>query len=207
DVVNVMTQTCSTDYLSCRFILLCSFTDPVATFYSNLNRVDIPPDYESRATMEVNVAEKISTLHLTKVTIQDSRNYECNVLIPGDDEGTTSATTNLLVLVPPSKPICRIEGTVEYFHDITLTCMSEEGSPKPVYEWKSYSVENVPRPFPPKTTETLSLFNISREMSGFYICTSTNRVGSAACNMTLAVLPEIIYELMLALKHSQMCSV
>uniref|UniRef100_A0A672ZHT5 Glycoprotein A33 (transmembrane), paralog b n=1 Tax=Sphaeramia orbicularis TaxID=375764 RepID=A0A672ZHT5_9TELE len=174
--------------------MFCSFPqDPVATFYSNLNRVDIPPDYESRATMEVNVAEKISTLHLTKVTIQDSRNYECNVLIPGDDEGTTSATTNLLVLVPPSKPICRIEGTVEYFHDITLTCMSEEGSPKPVYEWKSYSVENVPRPFPPKTTEkngALSLFNISREMSGFYICTSTNRVGSAACNMTLAVLPE-----------------
>lgn len=35
----------------------------------------------------------------------------------------------------------------------------------------------------------LSLFNISREMSGFYICTSTNRIGSASCNITLAVMP------------------
>lgn len=35
----------------------------------------------------------------------------------------------------------------------------------------------------------LSLFNISREMSGFFICTSTNRIDSAKCNLTLAVMP------------------
>lgn len=136
--------------------------------------------------------------------------------------------------VAPSVPLCRIQGEAEYWQDITLTCVSEQGSPKPTYKWQSYSVENRPRQFPPKTTESthsyhsfvkislaefkvlfisiyvknhkmahhlfcrwrcvtedgaLSLFNISREMSGFFICTSTNRIDSAKCNLTLAVMP------------------
>lgn len=57
--------------------------------------------------------------------------------------------------VPPSPPVCRIEGEAAYFHNITLTCKSEEGSPKPVTEWKTYSTENTPRPFPPKTIESM----------------------------------------------------
>ncbi|XP_057709063.1 cell surface A33 antigen-like [Corythoichthys intestinalis] len=163
----------------------------VATYFIN-NPVDIAPPYEGRAFMEVDLAKQRSTLRLTKLTVQDSRHFQCSVKIPNDDEGTTAASTSLLVLVPPSKPLCRLQGTAEYWHDVTLTCMSEEGSPKPSYKWKSYSVENAPRQFPPKTTEkdgALSLFNISRETSGFYICTSTNRVGSEICNFTLAVLP------------------
>ncbi|XP_026151573.1 cell surface A33 antigen-like [Mastacembelus armatus] len=163
----------------------------VATYFLN-NPVDIAPAYEGRAFMEVDINKQVSTLLLTKVTMQDSRRFQCSVMIPNDDEGTTAATTSLLVLVPPSRPRCQIQGTAEYWHNITLTCMSEEGSPKPLYEWKSYSVENIPREFPPKTTEkdgALSLFNISREMSGFYICTSTNQIGSASCNLTLAVMP------------------
>lgn len=35
----------------------------------------------------------------------------------------------------------------------------------------------------------LSLFNISRETSGFYICTSKNRIGESVCNITLSVMP------------------
>ncbi|XP_077393886.1 cell surface A33 antigen-like [Festucalex cinctus] len=163
----------------------------VASYFLN-NAVDIAPKYEGRAFMEVDVATQQSTLRLTKLTVQDSRHFQCSVKIPNDDEGTTAASTSLLVLVPPSKPLCRLQGTAEYWHNVTLTCMSQEGSPKPTYKWKSYSVENIPRHFPPKTTEkdgTLSLFNISREMSGFYICESTNRVGSESCNFTLAVMP------------------
>ncbi|XP_051939073.1 cell surface A33 antigen [Hippocampus zosterae] len=164
---------------------------PVATYFLN-NAVDIAPPYEGRAFMEVDIVKQQSTLHLTKVTIQDSRHFQCSVKIPNDDEGTTAASTSLLVLVPPSKPLCRLQGTAEYWHNVTLNCVSEEGSPKPTYEWKSYSVENIPRRFPPKTTEkdgALSLFNISRETSGFFICVSTNRVGSDSCNFTLAVMP------------------
>ncbi|XP_031150631.1 uncharacterized protein gpa33b [Sander lucioperca] len=163
--------------------------DLVATYFIN-NPIDIAPNYEGRAIMEID--GQTSRLHLSKVTMKDSRRYQCSVMIPNDDEGTTAATTSLLVLVPPSPPICRIQGEAAYWHNVTLTCMSNEGSPIPVYEWKSYSVKNTPRQFPPKTIEkdgALSLFNISRDTSGFYICTSTNRIGSASCNFTLAVTP------------------
>ncbi|XP_032385103.1 cell surface A33 antigen [Etheostoma spectabile] len=163
--------------------------DLVATYFIN-NPIDIAPNYEGRAFMEID--GQVSRLRLSKVTMKDSRRYQCSVMIPNDDEGTTAATTSLLVLVPPSAPICRIQGEAAYGHNVTLTCMSNEGSPVPVYEWRSYSVENIQRQFPPKTIEkdgALSLFNISRDMSGFYICTSTNRIGSASCNFTLAVTP------------------
>ncbi|XP_063744650.1 cell surface A33 antigen-like [Eleginops maclovinus] len=163
--------------------------ESVATYYLN-QPVDIAPDYEGRAFMEVD--QQVSTLRLTKLTVQDSRTYQCSVMIPKDDEGTTADITSLLVLVPPSQPICRIQGEASYFHNISLTCMSEEGSPQPAYEWKTFSVKNIPRSFPAKTTEkngVLSLFNISMETSGFFICTSTNQIGSSSCNLTLAVTP------------------
>ncbi|XP_035030914.2 cell surface A33 antigen-like [Hippoglossus stenolepis] len=165
--------------------------ESVATYFMN-NPIDIAPAFEGRATLEVDLKNRVSTLTLKKVTMRDSRRFQCSVLIPNDDEGTTAASTSLLVLVPPSPPVCSINGKADYWNDISLTCSSEEGSPQPVYEWKSFSVENVERGFPPKTTEkdgVLSLFNISRGMSGFYTCTSTNRVGSASCNFTLSVTP------------------
>ncbi|XP_011487709.1 cell surface A33 antigen [Oryzias latipes] len=163
----------------------------VASYFLN-SPVDIAPNYEGRASLEVNVERKTSTLRLTGVTMKDSRHYQCSVKISGDDEGTTAASTSVLVLEPPSPPICRIQGKVEYYHDINLTCMSEEGSPKPVYTWTTFSVENIPRQFPPKTTQkdgVLSLYNISRETSGYFICTSKNSIAVASCNVTLAVVP------------------
>ncbi|KAF7215605.1 glycoprotein A33 [Nothobranchius furzeri] len=164
---------------------------PVATYILN-NPVRISPSYEGRASVEVDIPKGKSTLHLTKVTMQDNRHYQCNIRILEDDEGTTAASTFLLVLEPPSQPVCTLQGSAEYFHNITLTCKSQEGSPQPVYQWATYSVENIPREFPPKTTQNngvLSLFNISRDSSGFFICLSSNEIGSASCNFTLAVMP------------------
>ncbi|KAK5890087.1 hypothetical protein CesoFtcFv8_013652 [Champsocephalus esox] len=161
----------------------------LATYFLN-TPVNIAPKYEGRASLEIN--QQVSTLRLSKLTVQDSRSYQCGVLIPNDDEGVTAATTSLLVLVPPSPPICKIQGEASYFNNISLTCMSEDGSPQPAYEWKSFSVKSTARPFPAKTTEkagVLSLYNISIDTSGFFICTSTNRVGSSSCNLTLAVTP------------------
>ncbi|XP_059199244.1 cell surface A33 antigen-like isoform X2 [Centropristis striata] len=166
-------------------------TKSVGTYFIN-NPIDIAPAYEGRATMEVDVARLVSTLTIKQVTIQDSRIYQCSVIVPNDDEGNTAASTFVLVLVPPSPPNCGIEGEATYFQDISLTCASVEGSPTPGYTWRTYTVQNMPREFPPKTTEAngvLKLFNITRETSGFFICTSTNRIGSASCNLTLAVTP------------------
>lgn len=67
----------------------------MATYFIN-NPIDIAPNYEGRAIMEID--GQTSRLHLSKVTMKDSRRYQCSVMIPNDDEGTTAATTSLLVL-------------------------------------------------------------------------------------------------------------
>lgn len=185
----------------CIICLRLFLQQSVGTFYIN-GQIDIAPVYEGRAFLEVDMDRQLSTLRLTKVTMQDSRRYECSVKIQGDDEGTPSASTSLLVLgenssltslfmstvnncicirhpffmpsndfhrlsrlfkseilcflpVPPSKPICEIQGSAEYWQDITLTCRSEEGSPQPAYQWTTFSVENRPRDFPPKANQSM----------------------------------------------------
>ncbi|KAK0141020.1 Cell surface A33 antigen [Merluccius polli] len=184
---------------------------PVATYFPH-GKPDIAPSFEGRALVSVDLSTRQSTLQLNNVLMQDSRTFQCSVTIQGDDEGITAATTSLLVLVAPSKPVCSIQGNAEYWNNITLSCLSEEGSPIPTYSWQSYSVQNMPRPLPLTATTTsrpfihihdillphvqcnfkdgaLALYNISVQTSGFFICTSTNRIDSAYCNLTLAVLP------------------
>ncbi|XP_066542013.1 cell surface A33 antigen [Hoplias malabaricus] len=162
------------------------------TFYSSNNHVDINQMYVGKAQIISDVNTRVSKLKLTQVTVRESRRIRCRVKIPGDDIGQTSATTSLEVQVPPSDPICKIKGTPEYGYNISLTCVSDEGFPVPTYKWQSYDITNVQRSFPPKTTEqngVLSLFNISKDTSGYYICTSTNSINSASCNLTLSVMP------------------
>lgn len=69
----------------------------MGTYFLN-NPVDIAPTYEGRAFLEVDMDRKESTLRLTKVTMKDSRRFQCSVIIPNDDEGVTAASTSLLVL-------------------------------------------------------------------------------------------------------------
>ncbi|CAJ1049476.1 cell surface A33 antigen-like [Xyrichtys novacula] len=164
----------------------------ILTYYSVGTITDIKSIYEGRVSIDVDVAKGRANLKLNRITLQDNKMFECRVLIPGDDEGTPADTTRLVVLVAPSKPICKIQGKTEYGQNINLTCMSEEGSPPPTYEWKSQDVRNTPRVFAPRTTSKggiLSLYNISKETSGYYICTSSNKIRSATCNITLAVMP------------------
>uniref|UniRef100_A0A672R3P9 Cell surface A33 antigen-like n=2 Tax=Sinocyclocheilus grahami TaxID=75366 RepID=A0A672R3P9_SINGR len=160
--------------------------------YYSYGKVDIGPDYQGKAVIETDLDAKTSKLTLKQVTLKESRRIRCFVQIPGDIEGKTADTSFLLVQVAPSQPLCKVVGTAEYGHNISLTCVSEEGSPTPTYKWERYNVKNVPQAFPLKTTEkdgVLSLVNVSMETSGYYICLSSNKVGSAKCNMTLTVMP------------------
>ncbi|XP_077072902.1 cell surface A33 antigen isoform X4 [Siphateles boraxobius] len=170
-----------------------TFGDKVVfgNYYSNTRKVDIGPQYEGKATIDTDLNAKTSKLTLKQVTLKESRIIKCYVQIPGDIDGKTADNTFLLVQVAPSQPVCKVVGTAEYGHNISLTCVSEEGSPSPTYKWERYDVKNVPKAFPLKTTEkdgVLALVNASMETSGYYICLSTNKVGSAKCNMTLSVM-------------------
>lgn len=144
--------------------------------------------YTNRVNLSSNAENSDASITINHLTMDDNGTYECSVSLMSDMVGTTQSRVRLLVLVPPSKPVCRIEGEVVIGNNIQLTCKSEEGSPAPQYSWKSYSIQHQERPLvPPVTGQTLFLKNISTEMSGYYICTSANDVGVESCNITVAV--------------------
>ncbi|KAK3530412.1 hypothetical protein QTP86_024449 [Hemibagrus guttatus] len=154
--------------------------------------LDITDDFINRASLEVDIPKGSAILSLKSLTSKDSRVFQCTVKIPGDKQGKTSDTASVVVLVAPSKPICNVQGKAEFYQNINLTCRSEEGTPPPTYKWESYDVTNKPRPNPPKSTDVngvLSLYNISADTSGYYICTSANKIRSDSCNLTLSVMP------------------
>ncbi|XP_068455515.1 cell surface A33 antigen-like [Clinocottus analis] len=167
-------------------------TEPIILTHYSTGTTDIKSQYEGRVSLDVDVAKGKADLKLSSITKMDNKEFECRVQIPGDDEGTPSDTTRLVVLVAPSTPICEIQGEAEYGRNINLTCLSKEGMPTPVYSWKSQDVRNMPRVADPRTTDKggiLSLYNISKDTSGYYICTSSNKIRSASCNITLSVMP------------------
>ncbi|XP_067116955.1 cell surface A33 antigen-like isoform X2 [Osmerus mordax] len=164
----------------------------VLTSYSSVSTVDVTDTYEGRASIEEDVPTGKANLRLLSIGLQDNMDFECHVSIPGDDTGVLAATARLIVLVAPSPPLCKIQGSAEYGQNINLTCVSAEGSPTPTYSWQRRDVSNIPRPQDGRTTDKnglLSLFNVSTETSGYYICTSANKIRSATCNVTLSVMP------------------
>ncbi|TNN52105.1 Cell surface A33 antigen [Liparis tanakae] len=164
----------------------------ILTYYSNLGSTDVKSQYEGRVSLDLDLDKGKANLKLNSITKKDNKEFECRVQVPGDDEGKPSDTTRLVVLVAPSTPICEIQGKAEYGKNINLTCVSEEGMPTPIYSWKSQDVRNMPRVADPRTTDkggVLSLYNISKDASGYYICTSSNKIRSATCNITLSVMP------------------
>ncbi|XP_037399096.1 glycoprotein A33 (transmembrane), paralog a isoform X2 [Pygocentrus nattereri] len=173
-------------------------TDPdieiISGFYpKNGDPIVDPGDgYQGRASLQYDLAKGIANLQLSSVTSKETRVFQCKVSIPGDKTGKLSDTTKIVVLVAPSVPECKIVGKAEYFQNINLTCKSSEGTPTPAYKWASYDVKNALRPNPLKSTDVngvLSLYNISMDTSGYFICTSSNKIRSATCNLTLAVMP------------------
>ncbi|TFK07812.1 otopetrin-2-like [Platysternon megacephalum] len=125
---------------------------------------------------------------LRGVTMADNGTYRCSVQVR-EDFPATSSKIDLLVLVAPSKPECKVIGTPEYGQTINLTCNSQQGSPKPEYTWQSFSVLNQPRPLVSASGQQITLKNVSADTSGFYICTATNSVGQEFCNMTVSIVP------------------
>ncbi|KAM5182314.1 cell surface A33 antigen [Mantella aurantiaca] len=163
----------------------------ISTFFgTDIGHSD--PSYEGRVSFTGKVTINDASILIDKLTMEDNGTYRCEITIPKDRTGTRQARMDLVVLVAPSKPDCAIVGTAEYGQVITLTCVSKEGSPIPTYAWQSYTPQNVQRPLPATAVTdggSLTLKNISMETSGFFICTSTNKIGSDSCNLTLAVMP------------------
>lgn len=146
--------------------------------------------YESRVRVSNDAELSNASITIDQLTMDDNGTYECSVSLMSDQDVTARSRVRLLVLVPPSKPDCAIEGETVIGNNIQLTCRSAEGSPSPQYSWTSYDAQNQQRPLTqPVSGEPLLLKNISTEMAGYYICTSSNEVGTEFCNITVAPRP------------------
>ncbi|KAK2509144.1 hypothetical protein MC885_012539 [Smutsia gigantea] len=145
--------------------------------------------YKNRVSISDSAEQSDASITISQLTMDDNGTYECTVSLLSDLDGTTKSRVRLLVLVPPSQPDCHVEGDMVIGNNIQLICQSKEGSPTPQYSWKSYDILHHERPAPPVSGQTFSLRNISTDMSGYYICTASNKVAAKSCNITVAVRP------------------
>ncbi|XP_025939216.1 cell surface A33 antigen [Apteryx mantelli] len=163
-----------------------SADDAVIRYFDGL--VQYGKGYENRIQFTGDVNKGDISITINAAIMEDNGTFTCSVRLRNDPPRQT-ALMDLLVLVAPSKPECKIVGTAEYGQTINLTCISHEGSPKPTYAWQSYDVQNQLRSLQTPEGEQLTLKNVSADTSGFYICTSSNRVGKESCNITVSVVP------------------
>ncbi|XP_068950615.1 cell surface A33 antigen [Petaurus breviceps papuanus] len=162
--------------------------DQVVLWSFSSNQYTFGNRYVDRVSLTGNYLQNNASITITQLTMDDNGTYECLLMLDGDLTQNRQARMELLVLVHPSKPDCSIQGETIYGNNIELKCESKEGSPAPQYSWKAFDIQNKERPLSsPATGMTLLLKNISDDTTGYYICTSTNEMGSDFCNITVAV--------------------
>uniref|UniRef100_A0A8D0GPY9 Immunoglobulin superfamily member 11 n=1 Tax=Sphenodon punctatus TaxID=8508 RepID=A0A8D0GPY9_SPHPU len=128
------------------------------------------PQFYGRVGFAVTMPTTSASIFINNTQLSDTGTYQCLVNNLPDRGGRNIGVIGLTVLVPPSAPLCRIQGSLDIGSDITLTCNSEEGIPRPTYLWEK--LDNAPR-LPPTATQdqvqgTVTLRNISTLSSGLY---------------------------------------
>ncbi|XP_013011013.2 endothelial cell-selective adhesion molecule isoform X3 [Cavia porcellus] len=128
------------------------------------------------------------SLRLQGLQEKDSGSYSCSVNV--QDRGHDSKTMELSVLVPPATPSCSLLGVPQVGANVTLSCQSPRSDPLAHYQWERLSpvAQVFFAPVLDNIRGSLKLTNLSTSMSGIYLCTAQNIVGSAHCNVTLSVI-------------------
>ncbi|XP_027733387.1 V-set and immunoglobulin domain-containing protein 2 isoform X4 [Vombatus ursinus] len=132
----------------------------------------------------------VATLRLTDIRSSDTGTYLCQVNNPPDFYNNGLGLVNLTVLVPPTKPTCGQSGQISVGGGAALTCSSSGGAPRPVYTWVRLGSAPTPAPgsmVQDEVSGRLILTNLSLTSSGVYRCVAANQLGSAFCELTLAV--------------------
>ncbi|TDH14793.1 hypothetical protein EPR50_G00024430 [Perca flavescens] len=128
------------------------------------------------------------SIYINNTQESDSGAYLCTVIIPGSP--VLLGNIHLNVKVPPSPPVCTMTGNPVVKGNVTLSCRSSHGKPVPQYKWtKSAPMSEVF--FSPMQNErhgTLRLSNLTKSMSGKYICRASNTAGSDSCSINLEVI-------------------
>uniref|UniRef100_A0A8C8RTR4 V-set and immunoglobulin domain containing 2 n=1 Tax=Pelusios castaneus TaxID=367368 RepID=A0A8C8RTR4_9SAUR len=135
-----------------------------------------------------------ATLQLSNIRASDNGTYVCEVNNPPDFYGSGSGIIYLLVLMPPSTPVCKGTEYALAGSDATLTCSSTEGVPAPIYSWSRVgSKTSLPlaNMVEDEQTGKLQLTNLSVAYSGTYQCVASNQFGHASCQVTVNVSGEV----------------
>uniref|UniRef100_H3AFZ3 Immunoglobulin superfamily member 11 n=2 Tax=Latimeria chalumnae TaxID=7897 RepID=H3AFZ3_LATCH len=146
--------------------------------------------FNGRVGFVVMMPSTSASIFINNTQLSDTGTYQCLVNNLPDRGGRNIGVIGLTVLVPPSLPVCKVQGTLDIGSDITLTCSSEEGIPIPTYSWEK--LEATPR-LPPLSTQdqlhgTVTLRNISTATSGVFQCTALNAIGTSTCLIDLKVI-------------------
>ncbi|XP_061074255.1 endothelial cell-selective adhesion molecule [Conger conger] len=145
------------------------------------------PEFRKRVGFSLSMPSTNLSIFINSTQESDSGRYLCNVIIPGAPG--LSGELRLSVKVPPSVPVCEMAGKPVLKGNVTLSCRSNSGKPTPQYKWtKSAPVSEVF--FSPMQNEklgTLRLSNLTRNMSGKYVCRASNTAGSESCYINLEV--------------------
>ncbi|CDQ73779.1 unnamed protein product [Oncorhynchus mykiss] len=145
------------------------------------------PEFRKRVGFSLSMPSANLSIYINNTQESDSGRYLCNVIIPG--AAGLSGEMRLNVKVPPSPPVCLMTGSSVLNGNVTLSCKSSSGKPIPQYKW----TKNAPMSevfFSPMQNErqgTLRLSNLTKSMSGKYVCRASNTAGSDTCSINLEV--------------------
>nr|XP_009665689.1 PREDICTED: junctional adhesion molecule A isoform X1 [Struthio camelus australis] len=127
-------------------------------------------------------------IHFTTVTRADTGKYICEVV--GENSEIAKSEVNLIVQVPPSKPVAHVPTSATIGSKALLRCTETDGSPPPTFQWYKNSML---MPADPKTSLTfrnssytidsttgvLTFEPVSSFDTGDYYCEASNNVGSS----------------------------
>nr|XP_046169528.1 endothelial cell-selective adhesion molecule-like isoform X2 [Oncorhynchus gorbuscha] len=160
------------------------------------------PEFRKRVGFSLSMPSANLSIYINNTQESDSGRYLCNVIIPG--AAGLSGEMRLNVKVPPSPPVCLMTGSSVLNGNVTLSCKSSSGKPIPQYKW----TKNAPMSevffspmqkwracpstllvlgFMDERQGTLRLSNLTKSMSGKYVCRASNTAGSDTCSINLEV--------------------
>ncbi|XP_056296829.1 LOW QUALITY PROTEIN: endothelial cell-selective adhesion molecule [Pseudoliparis swirei] len=128
------------------------------------------------------------SIYINNTQESDSGQYLCTVIIPGS--AGMFGQMHLNVKVPPSPPVCSMTGNPVVMGNVTLSCKSSHGKPIPHYKWTKAApmTEVFFAPMHNERHGTLRLSNLTKSMSGKFMCRASNTAGSDICSVNLELL-------------------
>uniref|UniRef100_A0A8C5P5A0 V-set and immunoglobulin domain-containing protein 1 n=1 Tax=Jaculus jaculus TaxID=51337 RepID=A0A8C5P5A0_JACJA len=179
------TTVSSLDKLSIQWSFFNKEVDPISIYYSEGGQALAIGQFKNRIVGSTNPGN--ASITISHMQPSDSGIYICDVNNPPDFVGKNQGILSVTVLVKPSKPLCRIQGSPEAGHPISLSCHSAFGTPSPAYYWYRIEGSNI---VPVKesfnsATGILVIGNLTNFEQGYYQCTAINSLGNSSCEIDL----------------------